>query len=398
MLRDLMRINTPSVEPIGVVTGREDLNGRPLDPILVTRHLQFSLPYRSLFLPGVRKDTVMRLIDALVVLLARLHLQGFLWGDVSLSNVLFRRDAGAFAAYLVAAETGELHDKLSDGQRAFDIELMTTNLFGEFCDLETGGMLDEALDPLHLVETIQNRYQELWHELTGIEEFPGGELDRIENRVRRLNALGFDVGELDIQTSPDGSTIQIQPKVVDAGHHARRLMKLTGLDAQENQARRLLNDLDTYRVRHGLQHADEAVVAHQWLTEHFEPVVNTIPSHLTGKRDPAQVFHEVLDYRWYQSQREFREVPLVEATQGYIRDVLSNLPEERISADAMDQIVSSNKELANKFDPTQGFQDEDPVDDEPEPFDPWEQDISDEEIARAQRFDLAALRAKHAQR
>ena len=44
------------------------------------------------------------------MLLVRLHLVGFWWGDVSLSNTLFRRDAGAFAAYLVDAETGELHD------------------------------------------------------------------------------------------------------------------------------------------------------------------------------------------------------------------------------------------------------------------------------------------------
>ena len=114
MLTDLHRLNTPAVEPTGVVTGRVDADGRPLDPILLTRHLQFSLPYRSLFSTGVRRETVSRLLDAMVVLLARLHLIGFLWGDVSLSNILFRRDAGEFAAYLVDAETAELHERLSD--------------------------------------------------------------------------------------------------------------------------------------------------------------------------------------------------------------------------------------------------------------------------------------------
>src|SRR5699024_9774339 len=136
LLHDLNRLYTPAVEPVGVVTERYDVDGNALDPVLITKHLQFSLPYRSLFTRGVRQDTVARLLDAMVVLLARLHLVGFLWGDVSLSNTLFRRDAGAFAAYLVDAETGELHDELTAGQREHDLTIARTNLFGEFSDLE----------------------------------------------------------------------------------------------------------------------------------------------------------------------------------------------------------------------------------------------------------------------
>ncbi len=358
MLHDLMRRDTPSVEPLGVVTVRIGPGGEPLDPALITEHLPFSLPYRSLFSSGVRQDTVMRLIDALVVLLARLHLLGFLWGDVSLSNVLFRRDAGSFAAYLVDAETGELHDSLTDGQREHDLQIARTNLFGEFCDLEAGGMLDEALDPLNLIETIENRYRELWAELTGVEEFGGEELYRIESRVRRLNALGFDVAELDINTSVDGARVRIQPKVVDAGHHSRRLMRLTGLDTEENQARRLLNDLDTFRARTNLQHVDEAVVAHQWLTDCFEPAVNCIPQDLKGKRDAAQFFHEVLDYRWYASQRNGYEVSTVDAAHGYINDVMRNLPDEALAADSLEQLAEGHRVLANPFDPSQGYADD----------------------------------------
>ena len=390
MLHDLMRLNTPAVEPLGVVTGRVDADGNPLDPVLITKHLQFSLPYRSLFSSGVRQDTVMRLVDALAVLLARLHLLGFLWGDVSLSNVLFRRDAGAFAAYLVDAETGELHDKLTPGQREHDLQIARTNLFGEFCDLEAGGMLDESLDPLALVETIENRYRELWAELTGAEEFSGSELHRIESRVRRLNALGFDVAELDITTSADGATVRIQPKVVDAGHHSRRLLRLTGLDTEENQARRLLNDLDTYRARTNQQHVDEAQVAHQWLTQCFEPAVACIPWDLRSKRDAAQFFHEVLDYRWYASQRNGYEVSLVDAAHGYINDVLRNLPDEALSGESMAEISEGNRVLANPFDPSQGFLDEE----EEKPYDPWEDVAPADEPAPFGGFDIDALRAK----
>ena len=377
LLRDLARLDTPSVEAVGVVTARADRMGEPLDPILMTRHLQFSLPYRSLFNRGVRQDTVNRLVDAMVVLLARLHLIGFLWGDVSLSNTLFRRDAGAFAAYLVDAETSELHDTLTTGQREHDLTIARTNLYGEFCDLEAGGLLDEALDPLVLVETIDSRYRELWDELTGVEEFNTGEMHRIEGRVRRLNALGFDVAELDITTDFPGSTIRIQPKVVDAGHHSRRLIRLTGMDTEENQARRLLNDLDYYRARTDQQGADEAIVAHEWLTEQFEPIVQSVPMELRAKLEPAELYHEVLEHRWFLSEEAATEVSMEEAAEQYMITVLRGLPDEAVAVSAMESMGP----LANPFDPSQGFAD----DDHEKPYDPWEDEAAESEEERRGR-------------
>ncbi len=390
LLQDLHRVDTPSVEPFGIVTGRIGPSGERLDPVLLTKHLQFSLPYRSLFTPGVRQETVSRLLDAMVVLLVRLHLIGFLWGDVSLSNCLFRRDAGSFAAHLVDAETGELHQTLTRGQREHDLSIARTNLFGEFCDLEAGGLLDESLDPQALVESIETRYRELWSELTGVEEFDESEMHRIEGRVRKLNELGFDVAELDIVTDFDGSTIRIQPKVVDAGHHSRRLLRLTGLDTEENQARRLLNDLDTWRARSGLQKVEESIAAHQWLINCFEPVTSAIPVDLRGKRDSAEIFHEVLDHRWYRSETAGREIPMLEATQDYVDHVLAGLPDEQMTgADAVADTASH--QLVNPFDPSLGFV-EDNMD---RPYDPWEDDATDEEEGPVSgHFDMAALRAK----
>ncbi len=388
LLRDLVRIDIPSVHADGVVLNRFDPDGEPLDPVLITKHLQFSLPYRSLFSRGVRQDTVNRLLDAMVVLLARLHLSGFLWGDVSLSNTLFRRDAGAFAAYLVDAETGELHDELSDGQREHDLSIARTNLYGEFCDLEAGGMLDSSLDPLQLVEAIENRYRELWSELTGVEEFDGSEMHRIESRVRRLNALGFDVAELDITTDFAGSTIRIQPKVVDAGHHSRRLLRLTGLDTEENQARRLLNDLDYYRARTDQQNADEAIVAHEWLSEQFEPVVSLVPPGMRDKLEPAEFYHEVLEHRWYLSEQAGYEVDIATAAEAYIQTVLHSLPDEALSVSSEETLSG----LANPFDPSMGFAD----DNDEKPYDPWEdgdEALADDEPA-VEYLDINALRAR----
>jgi len=329
MLRSLQRLDLPCVEPYAVVTGRRALDGEELPAVLVTRHLKFSLPYRALYSQALRTDTAARLVDALAVLLVRLHIQGFFWGDVSLSNTLFRRDAGAFAAYLVDAETGKLHEEgLSDGQREHDLDIAQVNIAGELLDLQAGGKLDEELDPVEVAGGIVAKYRALWAELTGSESFPESERWRINERIARLNDLGFDIEELSIDTDTDGTRVLIQPKVVDAGHHSRRLLRLTGLDAEENQARRLLNDLDEFRATIGDAAEDEEQAAHDWLSQVFEPVVRAIPRELRGKLEPAEVFHQLLDHRWYLSQNTGRDIPLAEALTSYIDDVLRHRRDE----------------------------------------------------------------------
>jgi CRISPR/Cas system CSM-associated protein Csm2 small subunit len=329
LLRVLRRLEVPCVVPIAVVTGRAKPDGEPLDPALVTQHLQFSLPYRALFSQSLRPDTATRLVDALAVLLVRLHLAGFYWGDVSLSNTLFRRDAGEFAAYLVDAETGELHNELSDGQRSNDVEVARINIAGELMDREAAEYLDEGVDPVEVANSIVERYEALWGELTGTESFEQGERWRVQARIERLNELGFDVGELSISTDVGGSVVQIQPKVVDAGHHSRRLLRLTGIDAENNQARRLLNDLDGYIAASDRQNDSEEIVAHEWLARVFEPVVKAVPRELRRKLEPAEIFHEVLEHRWYRSQERQRDIPLLEAARWYVDDVLAQRPDEQ---------------------------------------------------------------------
>lgn len=329
LLRQLQRLDVPSVEPMGVITGRSAPDGEPLEAVLITRHLRFSLPYRALFSQSLRPDTATRLIDALAALLVRLHLAGFYWGDVSLSNTLFRRDAETFAAFLVDAETGDLHDRLSDGQRGYDLEVARVNIIGELMDLQAGEFLDEEVDAVAIGAMLVERYTDLWGALTRAESFGLEDRWRVAARIQRLNDLGFDVGELDITTDVDGTTVQIQPKVVDAGHHSRRLMRLTGLDVQENQARRLLNDLDEYRASTDRQNEEESFVAHDWLTGVFEPAVRAVPRDLREKLEPAQVYHELLDHRWFLSEQEQRDVPMSEVTRSYLQTVLPLRPDER---------------------------------------------------------------------
>jgi hypothetical protein len=328
-LRVLGKIGIPCVKPFAVVGGRSTSDGRPLDAVLITRHLQFSLPYRAVFSQISQPDTAQRLLDALAVLLVRLHLEGFYWGDVSLSNTLFRRDAGAFAAYLVDVETGTLHEKLTDGQRAYDLDLARTNIIGELFDLQAGEMFDEDADPIEVGDQLLARYQELWSALTERESFSAAERWRVSARIERLNQLGFDVGELALATDLDGTTVTIQPKVVDAGHHARRLMRLTGIDAQENQARRLLNDLDQYRAITDQQAEDEEFVAHEWLQRQYEPVVRSIPRHMRAKLEAPEFYHEVLEHKWFMSEQGNADVPLSKATEDFVANILPHHRDEK---------------------------------------------------------------------
>jgi hypothetical protein len=331
LLRDLRRLHLPTVDPVGVVAGRVGEDGEEIEPCLVTRHLHFSLPYRSLFSHGLPTESLPSLIDALVVLLVRLHLAGFFWGDVSLSNVLFRRSAGSFTAYLVDAETGELHPQLSDGQRAHDLDVAKTNIFGELMDLQAGGLLDDKFDPFEIGAIALERYAALWAELTATEEFTTQEMWRLERRIERLNDLGFDVDELDIVTDWDGSTVRIQPKVVEAGHHARELQGLTGLTVEDNQARRLLNDMAAFTAHYDLGGEDRAVVAHKWLTTVYEPIVRMIPPEMRARLEPAEVFHEILEHRWYLSEQSGKELDLFEVAEAYFGSVLAKRPDEAVT-------------------------------------------------------------------
>ena len=332
MLRKLDRLDVPCVEPVAIVSGRLDKHGEALPTALVTRHLRFSLPYRALYSQTLRPDTATRFADALAVLLVRLHIVGFFWGDVSLSNTLFRRDAGSFAAYLVDAETGELMPgSLSDGQRENDLEIARVNVAGELLDLQAGGRLDEDIDPVAIATSILNSYRSLWNELTGWESFDQSERWRISERVQRLNQLGFDIENLTISSDDSGTRLNIQPKVVDAGHHTRRLLRLTGIDAGENQARRLLNDLDSFReLRYPDDDVDEEMVAHEWLSEVYDKVIRAIPREYRGKLEAAEIFHQWLEHRSGRSQREDRDVPLKESVTSYIEEVLQHRRDEAL--------------------------------------------------------------------
>ena len=324
----------PTAEVVGVVTERDP----DADGLLITRNIDYSLPYRVLLsgrglqIPYLGE----RVLDALAGLLVRLHLAGFYWGDCSLSNTLFRRDAGALSAYIIDVETGESHPTLSDGQRQLDLSIATENVAGDLEDLQAGGRLADGIDPISTALAIEKTYQRLWSELTGADEFDVNETFRIDHRLQRLHELGFDAAELELYTTADGSKLRLIPRVVEHGFHGQRLKALTGLETGENQARRLLNDISRYRAvleQQSGRKVPETMAAARWLDERFEPTIDGVPPDLVGKLEPAELYHQVLEHLWFMSEVAGGDVGLGEAVTSYVRDVLTPAPDEQRPAD-----------------------------------------------------------------
>jgi tRNA A-37 threonylcarbamoyl transferase component Bud32 len=353
LLHQLQDDGLPTAEVVAAVTGKADDD----DGMLITRHLDYSIPYRTL-LSG-RGLTIPylgdRVLDAMAGLLVRLHLAGYFWGDCSLSNTLFRRDAGALSAYVIDMETGEHYDTLSDGQRTFDLQIATENFAGGLLDLQAGKRLAADIDPWETTRLLEERYSNLWNELTAPADFAVDETFRIEQRLERLHDLGFDVEEMDIVGDPADGQLRYIPRVVEHGYHRQRLRSLTGLETTENQARRLLGDIRAFgaELHHrravesastgvALRSLPENVVAVRWLDQQFEPLIASVPPAMFAKLEPAELYHQLLEHRWFLSEQRGTDVSLQAALDSYIPDVLVDAPDEIVSV--TDQEASAEQQ------------------------------------------------------
>ncbi|MGC3997638.1 MAG: DUF4032 domain-containing protein [Anaeromyxobacter sp.] len=290
--------------------------------VLITRFLESSLPYRQLFQsPGLERYRE-RLLDAVAELMVRLHLAGFHWGDYSLSNCLFRRDAGQLRAYLVDAETSEMHETLSDGQRRLDLDIMEENVAGELADLSMVVQLPPALDVFEPARRIRQRYQRLWEEVTREEILSPAENWRIHERIRALNALGFSVGEVELETVGDGSKLKMRTLVTDRDYHRHMLQNLTGVVAEERQAGLMLNEIHELRatmVRSSQRSVPLSVAAYHWLTERYEPTLQQLQPQVSRATEPPELYCQLLEHKWLLSEKMNRDVGFVYAIEDYVK-------------------------------------------------------------------------------
>lgn len=320
VLRHLEEAGLPSVRAVGLAE-RTDHG----EAVLVTEYLRHSMQYRRLLmrLRAVSAGYRDRLLDAMALLLVDLHRAGVYWGDCSLANTLFRRDGDRIQAYLVDAETSEVHPELSDGQRRFDLDILVENVAFGLADLAAYQDRPEDVDAaIESAESVRARYDAVWRELHDAPDLIPGDRRAIRSRLRRLNDLGFSV---DLEVDPVGptGTVRLRTSVTTRRYHANELERRTRLRALEGQARMLLNDLAEYHAwleffeRRPVD-ADEA--ADRWLREVYRPTLARIGAWVAPDRDLVQAYCDVLEHKWLLSEQARRDVGLEAAIESYVAE------------------------------------------------------------------------------
>lgn len=311
VLRDLESRSLPAVRPAGLVAQPTGGNA-----ILITRYLERSWQYRRLLMriPPEQRAHRDRLLDAMASLLVDLHRSGVFWGDCSLANTLFSRDGQVLQAWLVDAETSEIHPQLSDGQRQHDVDILVENVAGGLVDLAARlGQPDEMFDALvDEAASVAARYQALWDVLHAEPVFPYADRFQIEGQIRRVHELGFAVEEVDLQFTGEGQE-QLRLKLVVAARrfHATQLQDLTGMSVGEGQARILLADLRAFQGRLQTEThmpISEAFAARRWQDEVLTPGMEAAHRATGGLGDPVQAYCDLLEVRWLLSEKAGADV------------------------------------------------------------------------------------------
>lgn len=324
VLTKLEELALNAVRPAGLVFQPDFDTG-----ILLTRYLVGSWQYRRLFmrLPADAPKHRSRLFDAMATLLVELHRHGVFWGDCSLANTLFSRDGQVLQAFLVDAETSEVHPTLSDGQRTLDIDITVENVAAGLLDVAAKlekpelepGFIEEAL-------SIRDRYERLWGLLHAEPTFGFADRYRVASTIRKLNELGFAVDEVSLQPVSTGADeLRLHVAVGDRRYHATQLQRLTGLDVGEGQARILLGDLQAYQsqlcceVGHDV---DERTAAQLWVMEVATPTMHRAHAAVGGAGTPIQAYCDLLEVRWLLSEQAGFDVGTERALQALARNVV----------------------------------------------------------------------------
>ncbi len=320
VLRHLEDARLPAVRAVGLAERPE--RG---DSILVTEYLRHSMQYRRLLmrLRAVSTGYRDRLLDAMALLLVDLHRGGVYWGDCSLANTLFRRDGDRIQAYLVDAETSDVHASLSDGQRWFDLDILVENVAFGLADLAAyQGRPEDEEAAIDAAESVRIRYDAVWRELSDQPDLIPGDRRAIRARLRRLNDLGFSV---DLEVDPVGpaGTVRLRTSVTTRRYHANELERRTRLRTLEGQARILLNDLAEYQA--WLEFYERRAIAPEeaadrWLRTVYRPTQARIASFVGPDRDLVQTYCDVLEHKWLLSEQVGRDVGLDAAIESYVAE------------------------------------------------------------------------------
>jgi hypothetical protein len=318
VMHELEARAAPAVRAFGLVTRSGDETA-----IILTRYLERSFQFRRLFmrLPEGERRYREQLLDAMTGLLVELHRTGLFWGDCSLANTLLMRDGQRLQAYLVDAETSEIHEQLSDGQREADLEIAIENVAGDLADMAVlaGRSLDDMDDDFEAALSLRDRYEGLWEVLHTDVRVERDKRYRVDRRLKAINQLGYVVDEVILEPGDDDSDeLRLRVSVASRDYHSRRLRQLTGIEAGEGQSAILLNDMTAWAGMgwagswDSKERSSERVLTRadgaRWLLGIFEPVVAQLVATLGEGIDPVQAYCDLLEVRWLLSEEAGHDV------------------------------------------------------------------------------------------
>jgi len=322
VLSQIEELWLPSVTPVGYAKVLTPVRETSL---VITQYLEQALPYRMLFMQSSLNRYRDHLLGAMAGLIVQLHLAGIYWGDCSLSNTLFRRDAGTLQAYLVDAETAEVHPpRLSPMLRYHDLEIMEENLVADLTNLAASEHLSQGFPVAATGASIRNRYRDLWEEITREEIISPDEGFRIQERIRALNNLGFSVRDFEMQPAESGSKLRFRVFVTDRNFHRDQLLSLTGLEAEEMQARQMMNEIQEIKATLSQQNNRSmflSAAAYYWLENVFQPVASKLKPLVGESNSLAELYCQILEHKWFLSERSQHDVGHQAAVEDYLRNI-----------------------------------------------------------------------------
>ena len=322
-LHRIEALRLPVIKPVGFYQSPDSGNRS----VLITRFLDFSLPYRNLFMQDHLSRYRNHLMDAMAGLLVQLHLSGVYWGDCSFSNTLFRRDAGMLQAYMVDAETVEFSaGPVSPLLRSNDLIVMEENLANDLQEIGEVTQLVQGIPVVDLSVYIRFKYQELWEEVTKEEDILPEDSLMIQERIRALNRLGFSVNGIELAKSLNRNLVKLKVVVSDRNYHRDLLYSLTGINAQETQARLIMNELQELRVRMSSsqnRNVPMSETAYLWMADYYQLVGKLMQPHVDEEMGLPEIYCQVLEHKWFLSEKEQRDVGHIYAAKSYIEQFLS---------------------------------------------------------------------------
>jgi hypothetical protein len=76
--------------------------------------------------------------------------------------------------------------------------------------------------------------------------------------------------------------------------------------------------------------------ASRWLTDVYDKVMKLVPPELASRLSPAEMFHEVLEHRWFLSEKAGRDVGTTAAARSYFDNVLPTVSENLVAVSPLE--------------------------------------------------------------